>query len=55
MAKRTKRLTRVQRIAAGKGSDKSQGTSKYAQKVRSGNQMYGPDCCAHSVVINRHQ
>ena len=24
------------------------GNSKYARKVKSGNQMYGPGCCAHT-------
>ncbi len=27
--------------------------SKYASKVSSGKQMYGPGCCAHTVTSSR--
>lgn len=27
----------------------AQGQSKYAQKVKAGNQLYGPGCCAHRI------
>ena len=32
-------------------NEKPVGKSKYAKKVRSGNQMYGPGCCAHGRVF----
>lgn len=35
------------RAAHVKGRSSSK-KSKYAQKVASGKQMYGPDCCAHT-------
>ena len=28
------------------------GDSRYARKVKSGNQMYGPHCCAHDRPAN---
>lgn len=31
---------------------KPTGESKYAKKVRAGNQMYGPGCCAHNVKLD---
>lgn len=40
-----KRKTRRDKIKATGGAPK--GTSKYARKVRSGRQMYGPGCCGH--------
>ncbi len=55
MAKRNKRQTRAQRVASSQGSNKPQGTSKYAQKVRAGNQMYGPGCCAHTIITERNR
>jgi len=34
-------------------SEDGEGKSKYAKKVRAGNQMYGPGCCAHKLKL-RH-
>lgn len=31
------------------------GKSKYALKVRRGNQMYGPGCCAHKTDVRIHR
>lgn len=34
------------------GADgKNSGKSRYAKKVKAGNQMYGPGCCAHRISL----
>jgi len=35
--------------------NRTQGTSKYAAKVKAGNQMYGPGCCAHRIKSRYQQ
>jgi hypothetical protein len=46
MAKRNQQTVRIEH------QKKVGHTSKYAQKVRAGNQMYGPGCCAHRVRLD---
>lgn len=47
--KRNQQSVRIGHMAKGTPA----GKSKYAQKVRSGNQMYGPGCCAHKISRER--
>lgn len=44
---RTNRLVKKQESAGKK--------SRYAQKFASGNQMYGPGCCAHSHIVRNRR
>lgn len=38
-----------QTIRAARKTRTQSGKSRYADKVKSGTQMYGPGCCAHKV------
>lgn len=48
MKRSTLRAAAVASIKKGGGHRKR---SRYAAKVARGNQMYGPGCCAHTLVV----
>ena len=46
--KRNNETTQKARRKASAKYLEGQGNSRYARKVKSGNQMYGPGCCGHT-------
>lgn len=38
-------------MQAKRGKRQKGAASKYAQKLKSGNMMYGPGCCAHRIKL----
>ena len=47
--KRNNSTVRQTHLARGPG----EGKSKYSRKVKAGQQMYGPGCCAHKIPPER--
>lgn len=47
--KRNNSTIRSGHVSARKASGNTEGKSKYARKVKAGNQMYGPGCCGHRI------
>ncbi len=45
-----KRNKTTNKVKQNKTTTKTKGPSKYALKVRSKKQMYGPGCCAHDRI-----
>lgn len=51
--KRNKTSSRAMRHQNNESKGITKGSSKYAQKVARGGQMYGPGCCAHKLTQER--
>jgi hypothetical protein len=52
--KRNKKSTRAMRNKTNAERGIGKGNSPYAQKVKRGEQMYGPGCCAHKLKVGSH-
>ncbi len=53
--KRNNSTVRSAHMAARHASGAVESKSKYARKVKAGNQMYGPGCCGHKIKDDQIQ
>ena len=51
--KRNKTSTRAMRLRSKESRGITLGNSLYAQKVKRGEQMFGPGCCGHRLTADR--
>lgn len=52
--KRNKQTVKASRKAGRYEAGRTGNNSDYAKKVQSGNQLYGPGCCAHTKLGGAH-